>query len=662
MPFTHIDKPFRIKNLELKNRVVRSAHTTNIGNGRISDDLIAYHEARARGGVALSLIEQLSVHRSSAGLLDSWTPGLGDGYKKLIDACRPHGMRLFQQIWHGGINSVNADGGPPWAPSDIASSKYCVVPVQMTQGMIDEVIAAYASTARKCEEWGLDGVEVHCAHGYLPHQFLSSAYNNRTDKYGGSVENRARFIIETVDAVRKAVSKNFIVGVRISPDYQVGSLPTEDVVRTVQMLEERDLIDFVDVSAGNYQTDYKMVGGMHEPVGYQMESSVPVVRTAKTPTIVAGRFRTLDDADLVIREGNADLVVMTRATIADPELVAKSLAGNGTKVRPCIGCNQACVGGVMRFVDGGYGRSACTVNPATGFELTRGDSKLHRASKAKKVLIVGGGVAGMEAARTAALCGHKVILAEADSHLGGAVNIAAKLPTRHGIHDIAVWQEQEIFALSVEVRLSTYMEIEDVEREAPDAVIVATGSLPRLDGVQLNNPGEPILGMNQPHVLSSLDLLTLPGRNLGRAAVVDDDVGHYEAMGVAEFLLDKGLEVTFVTRNIGIGHQLDGAFMTTPTLQRFDHSRFTLYSRSRIVSISNNSVVIAPVYVTNRSNSERKTIPADTVVVVSYNRPNRELFDALGARNIPAQIIGDAQIPRTMEDAIREGYLAGASV
>jgi len=662
MAFTHVDKPFRIKGLELKNRIVRTAHSTSFGGGVMSEDSIAYHEARARGGVGLSIIEPLSVHPSSNSIFNSWTPGLEAGYRKLVAACHGHDMKLFQQLRHAGIQHKTRDGGPSWSASDVASSKLAMVPIPMTQEMIDEVVAGYAHVAQLAEEWGLDGVEVQCAHSYLPHQFLSPAYNKRTDKYGGGLENRARFMLEVLTAVRKAVSKDFVVGVRVSPDYQIGSVTPDDVLGALRLLESHDLIDFADVSAGNYQTDYKMLGGMDEAVGYQLLTSAPITRNVKSPTIVAGRIRTLDDADLIIREGNADLVAITRATIADPDLVRKSLAGQGTKVRPCIGCNQGCIGGIMSAVTGGAGRMTCVVNPVVGFERTMGDEKLTPAPEHKKVLVIGGGVGGMEAARVAALRGHQVILAEAQNKLGGMALIAAKAPSRHGVHDIAVWQENEIYELGVDVRLSTYMDVNDVIAEAPDAVIVATGASPRMDGIVLSNPGEPIQGFEQPHVISSVDLFTGMHPPLGKSALVIDDVGHYEGMGVAEELLNRGLEVTFVTRHVGIGHQLDNIYVTSPTLGRFAHDRFTLHSRSHVLSIAKNTAIIAPVYIVTSKANARRTVPADTVVFVSDNRPNRDLFVALENRKMDVRVIGDARAPRLMEVAIREGYLAGMAV
>ncbi|MBT9497865.1 MAG: FAD-dependent oxidoreductase, partial [Zoogloea sp.] len=470
MPLTHVHTPINLGPVALKNRVVRTAHATNLGAGTMNDALIGYHLARAEGGVGLSIIEILSVHPSTPATLNVFIPDIGDAYRKLVAAVRPHGMKLFQQLWHGGHNALPLDGSPPWSASDVPSPTIGVTPVPMTQAMIDEIVAAYADTARKCEEWGLDGVEIHCAHGYLPAQFLSPNANRRSDGYGGSFENRLRFLREVVAAVRQAVSVNFAVGVRVAPDQSAGGIGVEDVQRAVQALEDEHLIDFVDVSLGDYHAFPKLIGGMHEPMGYEMPTSAPIARAARTPAIVTGRFRTLEEADQIIRLGDADLVALTRAHIADPQLVNKTLAGHPEQVRPCIACNQGCVGGLL----GPAARMGCTVNPAIGAEDSLDDTRLTPVTTPRRVLVVGGGPAGMEAARVAALRGHTVTLAEAADDLGGTLRIAARAPQRHGIADIAVWLEQEVYRLGVDVRLSTYLSADDIRSLAPDAVILAT--------------------------------------------------------------------------------------------------------------------------------------------------------------------------------------------
>ena len=202
MAYTHVDKPIKVGAIELKNRIFRPAHGTVIGKGTMNDALIAYHAERAKGGAALSILEVGSVHPTSAFCLNIFDRAIEGGMRKLVDACRPHGMKLFQQLWHAGHHTIPADGSPPWAPSDVPSVEVGVVPVPMTKLMIETIIGAYVDCAVRMESYGLDGVDVHCAHGYLPAQFLSANTNKREDEYGGSFENRARFILELLAAIR----------------------------------------------------------------------------------------------------------------------------------------------------------------------------------------------------------------------------------------------------------------------------------------------------------------------------------------------------------------------------------------------------------------------------------------------------------------------------
>jgi hypothetical protein len=397
-----------------------------------------------------------------------------------------------------------------------------------------------------------------------------------------------------------------------------------------------------------------MIGGMHEPVGYEVPMAEPITARIDVPTIITGRFRTLAEVDQAIRDGAADLVGMTRAHIADPDIVKKTKAGHPERVRPCIACNQGCVGGLFD-----NNRLGCAVNVETGNERTFDEDAIGASEQPGRVVIVGGGLAGLEAARVAALRGHTVILFEASPDLGGTLRLAAKLPTRHAIIDIAGWLEQEVYSLGVEVRLSSYAEANDVLAEAPDAVIIATGSHPRMDGIQNSNPGEPIAGIDAPHVLSSHDLLGVKRNWQGSSAVVLDDTGHYEGLGVAEHLVAGGADVTYVTPHKQPGFLVENALMVEPVLERIARGpgEFTQLTRHRLRRVRRETVEIAPTYAGSAFEAA-----AELVVMVTPNAPRRGLYEDLADTVATIAIVGDANSPRTLQKAIHEGHVAARAL
>ena len=654
MTYTHVDKPIKIGNLEIKNRIFRPAHGTGIGFGIMNDALIAYHEERARGGAGLIINEIGSVHPSTRLYMNIYEPGIEPGMRKLVDRIKPHGARLFQQLWHGGHNAWTESA--PWSASDIPNISTAVVPIPMTKAMIDEIVGAYADCASRMEQCGFDGVDVHCAHGYLPHQFFSALTNRREDEYGGQIENRMRFIREVLQAIRNAVSPNFVVGVRVGTDLSPGGVTIDHVLQLVHALEERKLIDYVNVSVGSYVRNDKMIAGMNDPVGYQMPTSIPITTAVKLPTLVTGRYRTLEEIDQVVRAGEADMVGLVRAMIADPYLVSKSLAGQVDRVRPCIACNQSCVGNQVAMLP-----IECAVNAGAGHELEQGDHMLQPVTQPRTVLVVGGGPAGLEAARVAAIRGHKVILADANPYLGGSMRAAAKLPTRHQLVDIVTWLEEEVFRLGVEVRLSTYLDADDVIEIGADAVIIATGAIERMDGIQVSHIGEPIKNVDCKGVISSTELVMATPANLGTHAVVIDDVGQWEGLGAAEFLINKGLDVTYVTPTREVGILARATLMVEPYLQRMKDKPFHYMIRTRGIAIEDGAVIVGPAYLANTL-ADCTSLRADTVVLVSHNRPNRGLSEELAGRVSELHLVGDAESPRFLQTAIRQGYLAGVQV
>ena len=646
MALTRIFEPIQIRNVTIPNRIVRAAHGTHLARHAFDEASIAYHVARAKGGCGLTIIEAASVHHSSENTLFNVDDRVIPGFEAMMKAVRPYGMKIFEQLFHGGHQTFGEGRRPPWSASTVPSPILGAVPVPMGEPEIEEIIGCFASAAKRCRDGGLDGVEIHAAHGYLIHQFLSPITNQREDRWGGSLENRMRFLQEILRETRKAVGPDYVIGVRISASTAVGGLHEPEIKQVTQALLAEHLIDYFNASYGDYYRMDSMVGGMQQPTGYELPSSGQLTDNVTVPRIVSGRIRTLEEAEQVLREGTADLISMVRAQIADPELVRKTREGRVDEVRPCIACNQGCIGGLIRDA-----RLGCLVNPAVGFETTLAEDLIVKAATPKKVLVVGGGPSGMESARVAALMGHKVVLAEASPKLGGQINAARRAPRLHTIGDFVDWQEREIYRLGVDVRLGSYLDADAVLAEDADLVIVSTGSQPRMDGVQFGEPGIPLPGHDLPHVLSSHDLLLGVPRDFGKSAVVLDDTGHYEAIAACEFLISKGVAVTYVTRLPSMTPYVDTTMRTVPALERLYQGDFTILIRHRLVAIEPGVTTVQPF-----QSQKPSKIPADTVVMITPNAPMRSLYDELRQHHRNIALVGDALAPRDLQAAIAEGH------
>lgn len=652
--YKRVFSPIRIGGVEAPNRIVRTAHATRLAHRYVNDDLIAYHLERAKGGAGLSIIESTSVHPSSTFSLSAADDGAIAPMRRLVDAIAPTGMKLFTQLWHGGYTDPAADGGLPWAVTALPGRYSVAPPIPMTTGQIGELVDAYGQAAARMQAAGLDGVEVLAGAGYLFSQFFSPVLNQRQDEYGGSFDNRIRALLETLRAIRAATAPGFALGVRLGASTDERILSTADVNAIALRAQAEGLIDFVNITHGDYYFHVERYAGMDRPVGYQLPASERVGQGLTVPRIIVGRYATLDDAEQALKEGQADMVNIVRGMIADPMLVAKARAGRGTEVRPCIGCNQGCIGGVFT------GRMRCAVNPVVGDEARLAEDRIVPAPSPRKVLVVGGGVAGMEAARTARLMGHRVTLIEATSGLGGLLNQARHLPKLHLIGDIALWLEGEIYRLGVDVRLSTYVEAGEVLAENPDVVIVATGSQPT-EASGFRQTADPAAGLRiapGARVLTSLDLCMAGAGDYGKTAIVFDDIGHYEAIGCCEALIASGAEVTYVTRHLMFAPAVEGTGRTQAALQRFHRSgRFRVLTQSALVSIDQGSAEVRPLYGDTPEN-----VSADTVVLVGYRQSQNEIWQALQGRVPQLHIVGDALSARDIQPAIREGHLAARSI
>lgn len=661
--FRHLFTPFQIGPIQVRNRIVSSAHAEMMAENHVPGDrFIAYCAEKAKGGVGMMVTGVASVHPTSIGhpekeaggiILQVWDDRVIEPFRRLADEVHRYGARILVQLWHGGINSSSQDSyRAVWGPSAVPSIVYRDTPHEMTHAEIAEIVDAFASAAARMKQSGVDGVELHGASGYLLNQFLSPYTNKRTDEYGGSPERRLRFVKEVVSAVRAAAGKDFVVGFKLDGDeYVPGGLTLEDAAYHARELEAHGGIDYFTVSCGIYHTLHMIIPTMRIPMGYADHLAAGVREALEhTPVIALGRIKDAVQAEKVLSDGIADLVCMTRAIISDPEMPNKVQMGRLEEVRNCVGCNQGCVGRLFIL------RAAtCIQNPAIGFERELGIGTLQPAARRKRVLVVGGGPAGLEAARVAALRGHSVTICDKRDILGGQVDIHARAAGREEFGDIARWLAREVVRLECDVRLNTEVQADWVLSGKYDAVVCATGSRPRMDGFStVAAQVDSIPGVELPHVLSVEDVL-LGTKPVGDHVAFIDDEGYYRCPVTAEHVAVQGKKVEVITWMPALfqdlGATLDQGFFFQSLLQQ--GARF--HPLSHVKAIRPDALECYNVY----TGEEWVLEGIDTVVLCMHNRPNHDLYQALEGRVPELHQIGDCVAPRRVLNAIYEGTIVG---
>lgn len=639
-------------NRQTANRFVFAAHQTNFASHhRFEKRHAAYYGARAAGGAGLIVLEPSVVHPSDwpyEYAIFGYEPQVTEGYRLVADAVHRHGALVLAQLSHSGMQGTSHYSQRPlWAPSPVPEVNSREMPKEMEAEDITAVINAFAVAAQHAMAGGLDGVEINAGQDSLIRQFLSPLTNQRGDEYGGELENRLRFARAVIAAVRSAVGREAIVGLRLAGDEYApwAGIKPEDAAEIARLLTTDGRIDFVSVTSGGIYTGHLTRPGLYAPPGFAAHLAAGIKAAVPVPVFAQGSIVDPQMAAGLIEQGRADAVEMTRALIAEPELPNKIRDGDAASIRPCVLSNMDNIIGLVQNP-----RLSCVNNPAAGYEGTPEFLPLTRAPLHYRVMVVGAGPAGLEAARVAALRGHTVTIYERNERLGGALRLAAKAPGRERLALAADWLEAQVRKLSITIRTGVEVTIEHVQREAPEAVIVAVGGRPGAYPRLTFDDSIPILTPRQ--VMNG----ALPAAR-GKAVVLDA-IGDQVGMGVTERLAEEGWQVDVVSSDMFIGQRLTASMELTPWNQRAAAKSITFRPQVRVEQVTARRVSGFDCF--DRQPIEIDDV--DLVVTVTPEVPEEDLYFALKEAGHRVFRAGDCVGPRYMSQAILEGYRAGREV
>jgi len=623
--------PLRIGSVELENRIVSTAHQTTLVHEHLpTEDFVAYHEARARGGTGLIVLEATAVHPSGlltphtlAGYQEEIVPGLA----RVAEAVHGHGTRLFAQLFHGGREQISTPPREPaLAPSAIPSLRFHVEPRALSEEEIESIVDGYGRVAALAAKAGLDGVEISAAHGYLAAQFFTPGLNRRDDKWS----EPARFLLSVLAAVR-AAAPELAVGVRLSADSEAAAAVLGDVASSV---------DYVSIALGassTYPGSARIVPPPPVP-----ENAIAAVTTpfrAGPPVVATSRIVDPVEADRLLTDGSYDAAGMTRALITDPDMPRKAREGRLDDVLRCIGCN-ACIAHYHAGTP-----IACAQNPRTGRERAMG-AAAHSETR-RRIVVVGGGPAGLAAAAEAGSAGHEVVLVERGGQTGGQIALAAAAPMHAELARSLVRNYRHLLeAANVETRLETEADLQTITALAPDAVIVATGARP-------HEPDFPHGGIE---VVQAFDVLRGPPPR-GRRVVVADWGGDASGLACADVLEAAGNDVTVAVGSAALGETLH-AYQRNLYAARLYRAGVRLDHHLELVGADRDRVRFRNLFAPELESE----LPADLLVLARGRIPDRALMESLAEVGLEVHEAGDCLGPRGLEEAILEGTLAGQSV
>jgi 2,4-dienoyl-CoA reductase-like NADH-dependent reductase (Old Yellow Enzyme family) len=642
--FPTLFSPLSIRGLTLRNRIASTPHSDGMAeDGLVTERLIAYFQAKAVGGAGLVMGPAGgAVHVTSptrAGGLELYRPEAAAGLARLAQTVHAAGAAYIPQLTHWGRRGASGDRPDPLlAPSAIPEPVSGENPRALGEREIADIVAGYADAARRVEAAGADGVDIVGFANHLPDQFWSPLSNHRHDRYGGSLENRMRFSLEVLGAIRGAVGPGFVVGMRISGDEMIdGGLGPRELQEIAGHIARSGLLDYLSVSGGAGMTPWAqaaVVPGHWWPQGcYAGYAKAMREIAGGLPILYAGRVVRPEMAERLLADGACDIVAMTRGILADPELPNKAREGRLGEIRHCVGAN-VCIG--RRY--GHYQPVACVYNPSAGRE--REMEPLAPAPRARRIVVVGGGPAGLEVARVAAERGHHVVLFEAAAELGGHILLEAAVPHRHELRGMPDYYRRQLARLGVDTRLRARATADGVRAERPDAVVVATGS----------RAPSPNLALDGLPVMSADDVLA--GRRAeGRVLVWDDD-GRFRGPGAALLLARHGAQVEIVTPELHVGLKLDPSNIV-PFYRHLFEAGIALTPNHEVSGAAGRGVRLRNVF----TRREVERTPVDAVVFSSLRRvPDDALYHALAA-SVETHLVGDASAARPTEKVILEAAL-----
>ena len=647
--FKKIFEPVRIGQLELKNRLVFPAITANYGTeeGAMTEVGKAFYVERAKGGAGLIITGSFAIDPRGHVLPYQFTlynKANHKGMKDLARLIQSHGSKAAFQLHHAGSRAApKVSGTQPVTSSPVPHPIHherpgfvSCKPRALTLGEVREMVKRYAWAAKIGQDLGFDAVEVHCAHAHLIDQFLSPLLNHRQDGYGGDLEARTRFAQEVVAEVRQVVGPGYPIICKIDgSEYVEGGTTLEDAKVVARVLEEAGA-DAFQVSVGQSHR-VAPTPPSNFPQGCFVPLAAGIKEVVSIPVIAVGRIHHLEMAEEILQRGKADLVAMGRSLLADPHLPQKAMEGRLEEVKPCIACIQGCITRILSALP-----MLCSVNPEVGRE---GTFSIKKAKSRKRVLIAGGGPAGLETARVAQSRGHQVTLFEKSDRLGGYLNVAALAPYKEEFKDLIEFYKHEMERLGVVVRLHTEVDAELIRDMGPDIVVVATGSVPFIPQIK---------GIEKDHVVTAVEALT-GGKGTGSHIVILG--GGRVGCETAEFLALKGKSVTLIEEGDEVGNGVPPRTRMF-LLPRLIKEGVKILKKTKVEEIEDSGVkVFQP--------GKVEKIEADTIVIAMGFLPRTALVDTLEAM-IPELkgffMIGDCAEPRTVEEAVYDGWRIGRRI